>query len=126
MVLCTCTTFPIESIGSFFLSVITYSHNIPLTQGCYDPLSYIIYVMCPQALFCLMTNENLPDIHSSVTSRLLIKNLAKHPPQLSKMHSAFGNLSHVVTSHGLMRHWTGSFPGGQVPKEKMCKNEDTI
>lgn len=126
MVLPTYTTFPIESVSSFFLPVVSSSYNIPLTQGCFDSLSDIIYMMCPQALFCIMTNENLPDIHSSVTSRLLTKNLAKHPPQLSKMHSAFGNLSHVVTSHGLTRHWTGSFPGGQVPKERMCRNEDTI
>lgn len=45
------TTFPIESVGSFFSSVVSSSHYISLTQGCYDSLSDIIYMMCPQALF---------------------------------------------------------------------------
>ena len=51
-------------------------------------------------------------MHLFVTSLWPTKNLALHPPQLSKAHLALGKLGHLAVWHGLIKQFTGGTPGG--------------
>ena len=46
-----------------------------------------------------------------------MKNLALHPPHVSKTHLELGKFGHVAVSHGLAKQFTNGTPGGHTGGE---------